>query len=1056
MSKLRFIFSLLLFFYYSQLLVYCAKIPIIEIGIGTKVKISSKNNTLYDFVISEDQLKQGKFVVFSTNTEKYLKPAFIYISITNKTSPSPDDRDFSSQELGNNIIFVNNSYLQKNEVDSKYHLYVKILLMYETTVEFEVYQLNNIPLENYHGIRTKLILKDIIEPNIISFTYKNTEKKTKKKILFYSLGEHYKYFNMKIKYISIKENITEFESKHRFENGYSNIIDFNSPIFDEDENPKIYISLSPNDDKYNNKKIEIGYEIIDEKENEKREIEILEHIWGMTDNSENCYKFKENINETKKATMIINIFTQSIEFNIKDSNNDKIYSLDVFNNYFIRLPNLVFKKENYFCFKHITPKESEIEIYGETSYDFQIYYEDELKNYQIFIMPLINGKIYTHSLNSGDFMVYRHNYFGNHTEKDEQNLYSANMIRIRGNPELYGLFCTDYPDNCEINYNNIDDHLYFRPIYPLNIYSINKNYLEIDDIEFNIESDAMYEQRGQYLSVVYCQTEEKDPNDGECNYIIEINNERDEIQLIPGNIFATSIINPVNYFLIRLFDFKDIEYLKIYFTILIGNAELYIYEDSNYINEIKNYNYSGIHRKEIIEIYEDIKENYYLIVKCQDTAFIQLKYETNIDFKGYNNIIPNEINIEPINLKTNSYYNLYNPHYYYPLDNETRNNDFFYKLIPLDCSMTLWNMDTTYINITQFDFEMKKDNLYSYLSSYGFYSKVYNFTHTYSEDEKCSLIIYNGEISEEMYIFAISDMPHISYENDTYYSFPTFDIENNEQGIFVDFKIYNHKNRSKFYYSLIYEYPHDVSIHSIWISHNQTRYIYPQSSDNIFGFVNFHVSKSDPSDDYYMSINFMSSPISPEYISSCQTYDFLLVSHRNKYFYSKISKNSEGYLKFNFPDTTGDIEFYAKIVKKNEVEEEYNWNKRVKLPEKDDQNLLNINNSLITFDKNDTEKCEKGCEIYFQMKSFDEYAVLVNIDFQLSECNKEDKDETNPNNLSNEDEDKYLWVKIVIPIIIIIIIGVVVFLIIRKKRKYSNDNQKELTGFNIPLSNISS
>ena len=96
MSKLRFIFSLLLFFYYSQLLVYCAKIPIIEIG--TKLNISSKNNTLYDFVISEDQLKQGKFVVFSTKTENYLKPAFIYISITNKTSPSPDDRDFSSQE----------------------------------------------------------------------------------------------------------------------------------------------------------------------------------------------------------------------------------------------------------------------------------------------------------------------------------------------------------------------------------------------------------------------------------------------------------------------------------------------------------------------------------------------------------------------------------------------------------------------------------------------------------------------------------------------------------------------------------------------------------------------------------------------------------------------------------------------------------------------------------------------------------------------------------------------------------------------------------------------
>ena len=104
-----------------------------------------------------------------------------------------------------------------------------------------------------------------------------------------------------------------------------------------------------------------------------------------------------------------------------------------------------------FCFKHITPHESEEEMFGEVSYDFQIYYDDELAKYQMYIMPLINGKIYTHSLNRGDIMIYRNNFYGDYTEGNDKKIYSANMLRIRGNPKLYGFICEDYPNNCNIN-----------------------------------------------------------------------------------------------------------------------------------------------------------------------------------------------------------------------------------------------------------------------------------------------------------------------------------------------------------------------------------------------------------------------------------------------------------------------------------------------------------------------------------------------------------------------------------------------------------------------------
>ena len=230
--------------------------------------------------------------------------------------------------------------------------------------------------------------------------------------------------------------------------------------------------------------------------------------------------------------------------------------------------------KNKFCLKYITPKDEKEEKYGEVSYDFQIYFENELYKNQMFIIPLINGKIYTHSLNKGDVIIYRQYYNANLTEDNEKILYSANMLNIKGNPKLYGFTCEQYPHNCNVDINKLKNDN-FDKIEPLNIYNVNKKLNTPKDIDINGES--IYEQRKQYLTIVSCDKNDNDSNNDECIYTIEINNERDEIQLIPETVFATGIYNPINYFSIKLSDYSSLKYLKIYFTILIGNAELYIY-----------------------------------------------------------------------------------------------------------------------------------------------------------------------------------------------------------------------------------------------------------------------------------------------------------------------------------------------------------------------------------------------------------------------------------------------------------------------------------------------
>ena len=519
-------------------------------------------------------------------------------------------------------------------------------------------------------------------------------------------------------------------------------------------------------------------------------------------------------------------------------------------------------------------------------------------------------------------------------------------------------------------------------------------------------------------------------------------------------------MNPINYFSIKLNNYKSLKYLKLYFTILVGNAEMYLYSDKTHKYDVEyEYDYSYIHRKEIFEMNKNIRENYYLIIKCSEPSFIQLKYETNENYKGYKDLIPNEINIEPIIPNVNSYYNLYNPNYYYPFENEKRNNDFYYKLVTMDCSMIWSNVDQSYNNLTEFNFEMEKNKLYYYLTTYGFYSKVDNFHHTTFNNENCGLIIYNGEKSINRPLLVISDMPHISKNNEASYIYPIIYDENNDQGILIEFKLFGDTSSS---YSTLYQITYflsgDSNINTTYLYNNYTT-LYLNSDfyknylkNNSFGILNVQIKKLVPNNNFYISTNFMSSKISPEYISLNQTYALSLRKNSSKYFYSQISKNKNGYIKLNSLDTSSqnNIDVYAKIVKKNEVEKNYNWNKRVKLPEKDDENLLPINNYLIYYDETQTQKCEQGCEIYFHIKNLKDGETFLYFTINEGEY-KEDPDKTDDKDKDKENEqNNNLWLKIMIPslIVFVIVVIVVVVVILAKKKKYAEISKDKINEIN--------
>ena len=425
MSKLKF-FIYLVYLISLQASVFCKIEPKkISIGSTEQFELNQENSFNQYFILEYDiNTINGEYLIISTIPEDYLIPGYIYASFEEQ-NPSADSNLFSSQILGKNNIYINSYNLTKFT-----HLYINIHSLKKCNITLESSLNKNILISP----EEKKINFKLSEVHDVFLPLKDLKSN---KLLFYGLGENINYFNMTIVHGNETEYSEEFLCEQKFENGLGTIIDLNNlPKID---NCDFHINIYSKDG-YEDKKLEVGFDLVDEADNNIIEINILEHVYGAVESNENCYKIK-NV-EDKNATMLINAYTQDVTFTLKN-NETKLYSLDVFNNYFIKLPENYADEGNYFCFKKFTPKEKEEEELGPVSYDFQIYYDEDLPNIQSYLMPLINGKVYTHSLNSGDIFIYRHNSFNNLVEN---NIYSANLLTIRGKPKMYGYLCKTYPD----------------------------------------------------------------------------------------------------------------------------------------------------------------------------------------------------------------------------------------------------------------------------------------------------------------------------------------------------------------------------------------------------------------------------------------------------------------------------------------------------------------------------------------------------------------------------------------------------------------------------------
>ena len=975
------------------------------------------------FTYTYNSVGDNNILYISVKPDQFAYPGFIYASF--EENVSEDNRTFSSQDLGTNELYIDLSKYRGN--NQKLYILVKAPKR-----------------DNGNGITfvSKLIKKIEITDNNpkakfklshnSEVYYKVPDDITYNSILLYGLGEYWNFFEMKATYQTTGGSTRNLNVKHMFLNGYGVVVD----LIKVGKGKEIKISLTPKSENNKERKVEVGFEIADQEVEYMRPVNILEHVYGATAFSENCYTITENVNINKHPVLLINAFSQAVSFVVrKSANHAKQYSQDGFHNSFIRLLDS-FDETNYFCIKKFTPKDRLIEDLGESSYDFQLYYEDDLPNNQMYIMPLINGKIYTHSLNRGSVMVYRNSIFADYSDENENKIYSANLLKIRGNPKLYGYTCETYP-YCTVTKDTPD----LEEIERINLYYVNKRVNATGNNAIDPNGEAHSEIRKQYLSVVICDTEESDPNYGECKYTIEINNENDDIQLIPERMFATSLLPGINYFSVRISNYQDVKKLNISLTVLTGNAFMNVFLDYFDTMKITDYEYHKIFRREVFEFKSSsIREIYWGEINCTEPAFIEMTYTTDFHFKGYIMTNPGEVNIQYINKKGSQFpYEIQNPYYYLPLDqNMDKNKDYMFKIRSKECSMfynyNYNDMPNTYSVNMQFD----RSQPYTYLTSFAFMTTVDNYTYNTEDDSTdCAMLVYSGEIdSAERPLLIVSDYPLPSNFKNTYYVYPF--ISKDFKGLKIDIR-FTDENIGFPSYNVILSVNGTNVLDEKTINKNAIISIDSKNNrmtcgDNIQCALKIQILKNTDSDRIYnLTVNVYSpSTKIPEIITPIENEVTKLYISKGETKTATISigKNEETEIKFDFSSGTGVV--LAKLLTKEEAKDLNNL-----IFDENSSNLIKYDalDRILRLTKDDTEKCDAGCDLVLIMSVEGTNEDVTEVSITKSPLINEPKEEVEQKEEINKGVEPWLTAVLVVVCVIAVsgILILIYFLVLRKK-----------------------
>ena len=809
----------------------------------------------------------------------------------------------------------------------------------------------------------------------------------KRTAMIYAYSDTVNVFSMESVY---EQSGNVIPQRQAFHNGYAVIVDLASYSDINETKVKFTITPSQTNGVY---KVNSGLKYIDSTHSSPIPFKLMETVYGFTETqhiNELCYTLNETSisdnDNNNNVYLFANVYSQYMRVEVKEKTSlNTVYVYDLyFNNYVILSSDIYNKDTHIICFN------SEVQQNEYLSFTFQLIPESYLINNSpklIYVSPLINGVQNIHYIPNNGLIYYRHRSF----EGESLNIH---LTVLEGNAMLYGYLCETFP-SCDINITN--NSLVKKAFKLGNEYLINEHNMIKD-------KEIFFDNTYQYFAVVYCNNTESSTNEG-CRYIIDMNSEKDEIELLAYTEYANVIQQEEQLYSFRLVDLTNIEQITFSIQATFGNVELYIYDEQHTL--IEDVNVELFSTKQVYTITSNIKHEYHLVVKTtSDVAFYSIKVELNVLRKT--SLQRGMTYIEQLTLNKVSIFQF---------ENALKGKDFYLNVNAQNCVVDLV-YDSNSLNKENkqsFQSIIKSDAL-SIMFSLNIKESLYQ------NKDKCNVIVYGNYISNEEPITLLT-------ENTRH----PITINNGVDSVVYAFPVIKHNDNSNIMLITIEELTVNTNV-TVKVTINNKQYLNKEVNaghDRTFE-INKSMLKDDIKEDevligkititrktqaegdinMLLSINYQNK--TPMYFNKNKFINAQLLPQEMKYFYTDIyyNRNDEDdelqEIEIVFEHSYG--EAYAKIVSKDYIEnkEKVDWGGRVILPNKDEtesneyKQILTFNTNSNSFTFNLTELpstlCTSGCELYVAVLSnetmtssaqtlFNEIQLIYRLSSDVSQIN---------------------------------------------------------------------
>ena len=576
-------------------------------------------------------------------------------------------------------------------------------------------------------------------------------------------------------------------------------------------------------------------------------------------------------------------------------------------------------------------------------------------------MPLYRGVPKKAKLLKGQIAYYRLYFYSTYSEKLVMNLKT-----IEGKAKLYYGVCSNYP-NCNFQEEQLSQLETEK--------DINNNIFIKKPI--NEDMRKPYSDPEFQVAVVYCTNEE---NEKDCEYFITLSNDNDEINIIENQKYYSSVKNfQLNYYQFTIYDSKnELEYLIIKLYSFSGQGVLTIYSDKEMSKEITSVNINSVQNSEVAIITasslpnKSLHGNYYVKVRGLSNTVYSIYYFTlnssgNIE-DTY--LLSNEINIQTLKLdgKERSFF----------IRNKAthKSTPFIFEYNSLNCELEV-SLTGESETIKERNHQFIIDSSKSYYKNDKYEMKIVakkaDIEGTTS-DMMCLISLFGGEIEQNKEI-VLSDgviqkgklTKNINYIN-YLYAFILNSLDD-------DVSLFLQKD-SSYSFDLSYSFGNsDLITHRVINSDKRLVFTKDDFNEQCSKHINEYCvlkiqvkidekeSLADGSEaNFILSVN--NKVTYPSYLPKDTLIKNVLQTNQYQYYYLEIGKNEECDIFLDYNE--GFEQGIAKLVKKDEIEENPNYNRRVflPLPGMPENYVFDQYKKQLNITKDMTSKCDKGCEIY--------------------------------------------------------------------------------------------